>query len=145
MHIAQCGGNNNRSNQRGNQDPRLVAPNPSDSRCSKVSDSPRRWDRSFEDGITRSWCAKCVLRRTSTGQDNTNPGRWTDGRAKHYTDEHRGNNTTRGNSNRANLAQSNGNGPPPPPPLTPLTPPTTTPPRSYPPTPHLSASRTSPY
>lgn len=102
------GGNNNRSNQRGNQDPRLVAPNPSDSRCSKVSDSPRRWDRSFEDGITRSWCAKCVLRRTSTGQDNTNPGRWTDGRAKHYTDEHRGNNTTGGNNNRANLAQSNG-------------------------------------
>ena len=103
-------GNNNRSNQRGNQDPCLVAPNPSDSCCSKVSDSPHRWDCSFEDGITRSWCAKCVLRRTSTRQGNTNPGCWTDGGAKHYTDEHRGNNTTWGNSNRANLARSNGNG-----------------------------------
>ena len=100
--------NNSRSNQRGNQDPRLVPPNPNDSRCSKVNESPRRWDRNFEDGVTRSWCAKCVLRRTSNGQDNTNPGRWTDGRSKHYTDEHRGQNARGGNSNRANLARNNG-------------------------------------
>ena len=34
-------GNSNRSNQRGgNQDPNLVAPNPSDLSCFKVSESP---------------------------------------------------------------------------------------------------------
>ena len=103
------GQNINRGNRGGAQDPRIIAPNPTDSRCSKVSESPRRWDRIFEDGTVRSWCAKCVLRRTSSGQDNTNPGRWTDGAAKHYTDEHRGGNGPR-NTNRVNLAQGNGGG-----------------------------------
>ena len=105
------GGNGNNSNrnarsgQRGNQDPIIVAPNPRDSRCVKVSESPNRWDRNFEDGVTRSWCAKCILRRTSTGQTNTNPGRWTDGPAKHYTDEHRGGGRRR-NDQMANVANS---------------------------------------
>ena len=109
------GGKGNRQgSQKGNQDPRLVPPNPNDSCCTKVRDSPRRWDRRFDDGVTRSWCAKCVLRKTSTGQSNTNPGRWTDSRAKHYTDEHRGGNPG-GNpsgrqTNRANLAQGNSGG-----------------------------------
>ena len=109
------GGKGNRQgSQKGNQDPRLVPPNPNDSCCTKVRDSPRRWDQRFDDGVTRSWCAKCVLRKTSTGQSNTNPGRWTDSRAKHYTDEHRGGNPG-GNpsgrqTNRANLAQGNSGG-----------------------------------
>ena len=102
------GGNNQntnrRDNQRGNKDPRIVAPDPNDSRCVRVSESPRRWDRTFEDGSVRSWCAKCILRKTSSGQSNNNAGRWTDGAAKHYTDEHRGRNTG-GNENRVHFTQ----------------------------------------
>ena len=104
------GGNNNtnrnqRSGQGGSQEPIIVAPNPRDSRCVKVSENPKRWDRNFEDGVTRSWCARCVLRRTSTGQTNSNPGRWTDGQSKHYTDEHRGGGRRR-NDQRANIANA---------------------------------------
>ena len=103
------GGSGDRGSQKGTTDPRLVPPNPSDSCCTKVRDSPRRWDRRFDDGITRSWCAKCVLRKTSSGKHNSKPGRWTDGRAKHYTDEHR-RSPSEGQNNRANLAQGDGGG-----------------------------------
>ena len=99
-------------NNRGNVDPRLQPPKPEDNRCTKVSNDPKRWDRRFEDGTVRSWCAKCVLRRDANGNRNTNKGRWTDGNARHYTDQHRGL-SSRGNqnggANRANLTTQGAN------------------------------------
>ena len=76
--------------------------------ASRLANRQHRWDRSFEAGITCSWFTKCVLwRRTSAGQqDNSDPGRWMGGGAKHYTDEHHGKsgNSTGGNA-QANLEQ----------------------------------------
>ena len=94
-------GNGGRGNNNGNSlDPLITPPNPQDTKCTKVSNNPSRWDRQFEDGTIRSWCGKCVLRKIK-GKTNTTKGRWTDGRAKHYTDEHRGNRP--GAGNQANL------------------------------------------
>ena len=98
------GGRGGRGNGNGSaSDPLITPPNKEDTKCTKVGVNPNRWDRHFDDGIVRSWCGKCVLRKVK-GKTNTKKGRWTDGRAKHYTDEHRGVGNRSGQATQINLA-----------------------------------------
>ena len=73
-------------------DPRFVHPNPKKG-DQKLSEDPKRWSKTL-DGQEVHWCSKC----------NQGKGRWTDGRHRHFTDQHRGGSRNNNASSQANAA-----------------------------------------